>query len=162
EGALARWWRLDRVPQEVLVVRAILRQRVHEFDAAIADLTTVLNADPHNAQARLTRATVLQVQGAYEDARQECLALRHLAHELVWVACLANVNGATGELHESYEKLRHELDRHPDAPPGLQNWVLTSLAEMATRADMPREAAAHFRAALALDTADNYLLCAYA
>jgi tetratricopeptide (TPR) repeat protein len=162
EGALAPWWHLDQVPQEVLVVRAMLRQRMHQFDAALADLAAALNANPRNAQARLTRATVLQVQGIYQDAKQECLALRHLTQELVWAACLASVDGVTGRLHEAYAKLRSTLDGYPDARPGLQNWALTSLAEMAARANMSQEAEAHFRAALALDAADNYLLGAYA
>jgi len=44
----------------------------------------------------------------------------------------------------------------------MQSWVLTSLAEMAARAGMVTEAGAHFRAALASDAADYYLLAAYA
>jgi len=162
EGALAPWWHLDQVPQEVLLVRAILRQRMHQFDAALADLAAVLNANPRNAQAHLTRATVLQVQGAYDGAKQECLALRHLTQELVWAACLASVNGVTGRLREAYTTLRETLVGYPDAQPGLQNWVLTSLAEMAARAGMAQEAETHFRAVLNRDGADNYLLGAYA
>ena len=88
EAALAPWWRLDQAPQEVLVLRAALRQRMHQFDAALTDLTTVLDDNPRNAQARLMRATVLQVQGAYEGAREDCVALRNMTHELVETACL--------------------------------------------------------------------------
>jgi len=162
EAALGPWWRLDQAPQEVLVVRATLRQRAHQFDAALADLAAVLKANPRNAQARLTRATILQVQGAYEGAREECRALQDLTLELVWAACLASVNAATGKLRESYWQLRAVLGRHANAPPGVKNWVLTSLAEMAVRAGMTQEAEGHFRAALALNAADNYLLGAYA
>jgi hypothetical protein len=162
EGALAPWWHLDQVPQEVLLVRAMLRQRMHQFDAALADLAAVLNANPRNAQAHLTRATVLQVQGVFDGAKQECLALRHLTQELVWAGCLASVNGVTGRLREAYAKLRAIFEWYPDAQPGLQNWVLTSLAEMAARAGLVQEAEAHFRAALSRDGADNYVLGAYA
>jgi hypothetical protein len=69
EGTLAPWWHLDQPPREVLVIRAMLRQRMHQFEAALADLATVLNDNPRNAQARLTRATVLQVQGVFDSAR---------------------------------------------------------------------------------------------
>jgi predicted Zn-dependent protease len=162
QAALAPWWRLEQAPQAVMVLRATLRQRLHQFDAALADLATVLKTHPRNVQARLTRATVLQVQAVYEGAREECRALQNLTQELVWAACLTSVNGATGQLRESYRQLRAALDRYPNAQPGLQSWVLTSLAEMAARAGMVREAEAHFGAALALDAADNYLLCAYA
>ena len=162
QAALAPWWRLEQAPQAVMVLRATLRQRLHQFDAALADLATVLKTHPRNVQARLTRATVLQVQAVYEGAREECRALQNLTQELVWAACLTSVNGATGQLRESYRQLRAALDRYPNAQPGLQSWVLASLAEMGARAGMVREAEAHFGAALALDAADNYLLCAYA
>jgi predicted Zn-dependent protease len=162
QAALAPWWRLEQAPQAVMVLRATLRQRLHQFDAALADLATVLKTHPRNVQARLTRATVLQVQAVYEGAREECRALQNLTQELVWAACLTSVNGATGQLRESYRQLRAARDRYPNAQPGLQSWVLTSLAEMAARAGMVREAEAHFGAALALDAADNYLLAAYA
>jgi Tetratricopeptide repeat len=162
EAALVPWRHLETTPQEVLILRATLRQRMHDFDGALADLTTVLNTDPHNAQARLTRATVLQVQGAYEGARTECLALQNLTQELVWSACLASVNGMTGRLRESYGQLRAALARHPNAQPRVQSWVLTSLAEMAARAGIVPDAETHFRQALTLDAADYYLLGAYA
>lgn len=135
---------------------------MHQFDAALADLTTVLNSNPRNVQARLTRATVLQVQGAYEATREECGALKNLTSELVWTACLTGVTASTGRLEDSYRQLRAALDRHPPGQVGLQSWVLTSLAEMATRAGMMPQAESHFRAALAVDAANAYLLGAYA
>jgi tetratricopeptide (TPR) repeat protein len=162
EAALTSWWHLDNPPPEVLVLRATLRQRMHQFDAALADLTTVLNSNPRNAQARLTRATVLLVQGAYEAAREECGALKNLTSELVWTACLTGVTASTGDLDDSYRQLRAAFERRPPGQVGLQSWVLTSLAEMAARAGIMPEAESHFRAALAVDAADTYLLGAYA
>jgi tetratricopeptide (TPR) repeat protein len=162
QAALAPWWGLQRPPQEVLVLRAALRQRVHQFDLALADLSTVLDANPRNVQARLMRATVQQVRGAYDEAKEECGALQDLTEKLVWTACLADVNGATGKLRESYEQLRSVFAGYPAAEPSFRSWVLTSLAEMATRAGMLPEAEAHFRAALALNAADYYLLGTYA
>lgn len=162
QAALTPWWRLEQTPPQVLALRATIGQRLHQFDSAVADLGTVLNTNPRNAQAHLTRATVLQVQGAFEGAREDCRTLQTLAEELVWAACLASVNGATGRLRDSYRQLLAALDRHPNARPRLQAWVFTSLAEMATRAGMAQEAERHFRAALTLDPADYYLLGAYA
>jgi len=72
------------------------------------------------------------------------------------------VNGASGKLRESYEQLRAALDRQRYVQPEIRVWVLTSLAEMAARAGMAEAAQSHFRAALALDATDNYLLGAYA
>src|SRR6516162_2462396 len=155
QAALAPWWNLERAPQEVLVLRAALRQRMHKFDLALADLATVLNINPRNVEARLMLATVKQVQGAYDEAGEECRELEDLTEKLVWTACLANVNGATGRLREVFSRYRA-------AEPKLRSWVLTSLAEMAARAGMVSEAEGHFRAALTLAPADYYLLGAYA
>jgi len=102
------------------------------------------------------------VQGAYDEASRKCRALQRLTQELVWTACLANVNSMTGELRRSYELLHSVVARNPVAEPRVRSWVLTSLAEMATRAGMAQEAEAHFRAALAVDPADYYVLGAYA
>jgi tetratricopeptide (TPR) repeat protein len=162
EAALSPWWHLDRAPQEVLVLRAALRQRMHQFDTSLSDLATVLEGNPRNAQARLMRATVLQVQGVFGAAREECLALAKPAQSLVETACLANVDSLTGQLPDSYQRLSEALDNNPNAQPELRSWILTSLGEMAARAGMAQEADAHFRAALALDAADIYLLGAYA
>jgi hypothetical protein len=162
EAALAPWLHLDSPPSEVLVLRATLRQRSHQFDAALADLAAVLNINPRNAQARLTRATVLQVQGAYAAAREDCRALASVAPELVWTACLSDVDALTGHLEDSYRQLRAVSERHSATHSVLQGWVLVSLAEMAERAGMTAEAEAHFRAALDADRADAYLLSAYA
>jgi hypothetical protein len=113
EAALAPWWNLEKPPDEILVLRATMRQRVHQFGAALADLAAVLAANPRNAQARLTRATVLQVQGSFSPARKECLAVQNLTQELISTACLANANGVTGKLHQSYAQLREALERRP-------------------------------------------------
>jgi Tfp pilus assembly protein PilF len=162
EAVLSPWWILDRPPPEVLLLRAQLRQRVHRFDEALDDLATVLREDPRNPEARLARATVLQVRGEHAAARGECRALRGLTRELVREACLAGVDAVTGRLGESYRALRDALDRDPAASPALRGWALTSLAEMADRAGMAAEAEAHFRGALVLDGGDFYLLGAYA
>jgi tetratricopeptide (TPR) repeat protein len=132
----------------VLVLRATLRQRSHQFDAALVDLAAVLNTNPRNAQARLTRATVLQVQGAYDAAREDCHALASVAPELVGTACLSEVDALTGYLEHSYRQLLAVSERHSATRSALQGWVLVSLAEMAERAGMIAEADAHFRAAL--------------
>src|ERR1700720_4042400 len=69
QAAIAPWWDLKQPPDEILVLQAALRQRTHQFDAALTDLAEVLTSNPRNTQARLTRATVLQVQGAYDAAK---------------------------------------------------------------------------------------------
>ncbi|HET6376756.1 MAG TPA: tetratricopeptide repeat protein [Methylocella sp.] len=162
QAALAPWWSLPNPPEEILVLRAAIRQRSHQFGAALADLAAALEANPRNAEALLMRATIFLVTGDFEHAKAGCAALRPLTQELTWVACFAQVNGATGELRKSYESLRAALDRSHGATPRMRAWVLTSLAEMAARLGFAQEADSHFQEALAASGADSYLLGAYA
>jgi hypothetical protein len=162
QAALAPWWSLSEPPRDVLVLRATLRQRVHEFDAALADLGLALRRNPRDAQARLTRATVFQVRGQFDAALGDCEALRALTQEIIWIACAANVEASHGQLRRSYAWLAEALSRNKQTPPDLQAWLLTGLAEMAARAGFDNQADEHFRDALAADPNDQYLLAAYA
>ncbi|MEO8040457.1 MAG: tetratricopeptide repeat protein [Betaproteobacteria bacterium] len=162
QAALAPWWHLADPPIEVQVLRATLRQRVHDFDGALADLDAVLARAPRNAQARLTRATVLTVQSRLDEAAQECARLKGLVDELIALACSENVGGLTGRLRQSEARLRAALARSTDTDPGTHSWVAAGLAEMAERAGNTEAAAAGFRDALAADPDDVYSLAAYA
>lgn len=162
QAVLAGWWEQPEPPSEVLLVRATLRQRSHDFAAALADLDELIRRNPRDGQARLSRATILQVQGDYAAAASECAVLRRLASEVVWAACAYGLAGSNGQLRESYGALAVLLARQPDARPEVKAWVLSMLAEMAARAGFNAAAEAHFRAALAIDPEDHYLLTAYA
>lgn len=162
QAALANWWEQSEPPSEVLLLRATLRQRNHDFDAALLDLAALIRRNPRDGQARLTRATVLQVQGNYAAAAAECTALRRLAPELVWAACSYGLASVNGRLRESHDALHALLARQPQVSPEIRAWVLSMLAEMAARAGLDDAAEAHFREALAIDGSDHYLLNAYA
>ncbi len=55
-----------------LVLHATILQSRHSFDAALVELDEALRARPDDAQAWLTRATVLRVQGRYSQAAAAC------------------------------------------------------------------------------------------
>ncbi len=121
----------------------------------------MLAADPRHAQAWLTRAVILQVQGRYAEALESCSQLSRLASPLVTAACVADAASRNGHAAASYELLRGALDRAPDADAGVRLWALTILAEIAERRGDHRAAEGHFRQALALDLRDGYLVGAY-
>jgi tetratricopeptide (TPR) repeat protein len=162
QAVLSPWWESPEPPVEVLAIRATLRQRQHQFAAALADLGTILAQRPGHAQARLTRATVLQVQGRFQEAARECATLQPLVQELIWAQCAANVQAATGGLGASYSGLLAVLGGHPEADSLTRAWVLTTLAELAARQGLSQAAEQHFRTALALDPTDQYLLASFA
>jgi tetratricopeptide (TPR) repeat protein len=162
QAALAPWWKLPQAPDEVLVLRATLRQGTHQFGAALADLDTVLKRDPNNAQAWLTRATVQVVTGDFAAARRSCMRLYARAPELIVQTCLSNVGSVNGDAMRSYAMLKAALERQADAGPELRGWVQTLLGEMAARLGDDAAADGWFRQAMAAAAPDSYLLAAYA
>lgn len=161
QAALAPWWKQPQPPADVLVLRATLRQSTHQFAAALADLGAVLRRDAENPQAWLTQATVQAITGDFAAARASCMRLYSRAPALVVQTCLSSVGSVSGAARSSYADLQQSLARQPDAAPEVRTWVLTLLAEMAARLGKAADAEAYFRAALAYDDADSYLLAAY-
>ncbi|MFZ6741922.1 hypothetical protein ACO0LC_01675 [Undibacterium sp. JH2W] len=165
QAVLKPWWSLPNPPVTVLVLRATILQSTHQFPQALADLNSVLKQDRNNAQAWLTRATVLQVQGQFAQAKASCMHLYPLAPELVTLTCLHNIGSLNGDAANSYLALgtaykKYQQDADNDA--GSKIWVSTLLAEMAARLGDARAADSWYQTALALATPDSYLLASYA
>lgn len=162
EAALKPWWISLDVPVDVLVLRAIVHQSRHAFDAALADLGLALKERPNHAQALLTASFVLQSQGKYAEALALCSRLPVRTEPLIVVTCVARVKSLTGEAGRGYDLLRHALDRSPGVETSVRLWALTNLAEVATRTGKYDAAERYFRDALSLVPRDSYLLGAYA
>jgi len=142
-------------------LRATIKQNAHEFDSALADLDEVLGGQPTNAQAWLTKASILQVQAKYDDARRACQALTRLTARHVFLACLADITGVTGEAAKSQVVLR-ELLAHSGVSDPERIWISTMLAEIAARTGDVQVADRSFSEALKTRVKNQYLLGAYA
>ncbi|NNE83836.1 MAG: hypothetical protein HKN28_07680 [Alphaproteobacteria bacterium] len=140
----------------------MLKQNRHDFGGALDDLAQTLAAQPKHAQALLTQAFVLQVQGRYREARQSCRALPRGVHPLIVVTCLARIESLTGRSHIGYALLKRGLATWTDADNRLRLWAFTNLGEMAQRAGDVAAAERHFRDGLDLGLRDAYLRGAYA
>ncbi|WP_230492126.1 MULTISPECIES: lipopolysaccharide assembly protein LapB [unclassified Janthinobacterium] len=162
QAALAPWWRQAAPPLPVRLLRATILQSTHHFGAALQDLDAVIAQQPQNAQAWLTRATVLTVQGDYAHATASCARLSALTTQLVTVTCIANVASVTGRAAASERLLELTLQRSAGAAPELESWAATLLAEMATRRGETTLADTRYKSALARQPRDSYLLGAYA
>lgn len=161
QAALAPWWKLSEPPIDILVLRATLLQSTHHFDLSLADLDKVLKLDPRNSQAWITRATILQVQGKYAEAYASCEQLYKLAPALITLTCATNVHDLNGQAEKSYQKLKAGYAESGETNPSIQVWVLTLLAEMATRLDDVTAAEKYYQHAIKLEEPDSYLLGAY-
>ena len=146
-GALGAWDGKPAVPLEIRLQRATLHQHLHDFDAAAAELETVLAGSPRHPQALLTLATVRRVQGRYEASDRACAALADAGQPLYARACLAE-NGA---LRGDADGARRELEQLLAAAPGQADWaawIRTTLGELEQRAGRTDAAIAQLRAAL--------------
>jgi tetratricopeptide (TPR) repeat protein len=162
QAALAPWWSRKDPPAEARVLRATLSQSTHRFPEALADLDAVLAQDARNAQAWLTKATVLQVLGDYPQASASCRRLVGLAPNLVVITCLSAVRSLNGQAEAGYRQLDGALKTAgSEIDPSIRTWSLTLLAEMAARRGDDAAARRHFEKAISLGKPDNYLLAAY-
>ncbi len=159
QAALAPWWPSADAPDEVLVLRATIKQTMHEFEAALVDLDRLIARDPRNAQAWLTQAVVLAVCGDYARSEQSCLPLGRLVGAFAQTVCLTNARSQHGKACESYRQLETLVAGNPA---GLsieeRAWALSTLADAAGRCGETAALEAHLRKALALDPRDHYLI----
>lgn len=166
EAVLAPWWNADAPPVPVLVLRATIEQSNHAFADARTHLERALAAEPRNAQAWLTLASVQQVTGDLDAARASCAKLSDIALAIVATTCTASVDGVSGNAARAYDAIERELARPFHASPAetthLRTWATTLEAELAERLARPRDAEQLYRASLALDAHDAYAIAAYA
>ncbi len=160
EALLAPWTRRTQVPPAVLVLEATILQSRHAFDAALQQLDLALQAQPDDAQAWLTRATVLRVQGRYAAAIASCAHLADKADAAITELCQQSIAGLTGNLRPAYTLLaalpRQQLAAEARA------WRYSELGEMAERLGDDAAAEHWFREGLQLAADDLYTRAAYA
>jgi Flp pilus assembly protein TadD len=161
QAALAPWWKLPDPPVGARVMRAILLQFNHQFDAAVADLRAVVEVDPGNGEAWSWLAAIAMVRADYGLARQACEQFATLTTPAVAVACLAYLDATTGKSAAAAVSLRAALRQDTQAEPGQRLWALTRLAEIEERRGALEAAEAVYREALSLGIIDGYLLAAY-
>jgi hypothetical protein len=162
EAALAPWLSESRPPVTVLVLRANIRQSLHQFGPARDDLEQVVAREPGNAQAWLTLATVAQVTGDIATARTSCSKLTTLIAPPVHAACVAAIDGNSGRAKDAAASIARSLQLSPGINRDVRAWIVTLQAELAERSGQNLNAEKFYRQALALDKRDAYTVAAYA
>ncbi len=161
QAALAPWWNESDPPVPARVMRAIVLQFGHQFDAALADLHAAVRQQPDQGDAWAWIAAISMVRADYVQARRACERLAPLASPLIGVACLAHVDGVTGNAAAAATALQAALRQHPGSAREELLWSLTRLAEIEERRGEYKAAEDAYRRALALGLEDGYLWAAY-
>jgi tetratricopeptide (TPR) repeat protein len=161
-SAIEPWHDEATMPDDVLMMRAVLQQYLHEFDASAVNLQRLI-ARPAAAvrpQAWLTLATVRRVQGRYAESDAACKGVAGTGAALHAQACFAENAALRGDV-ERARGIISGLLADTRQPAATRAWLGTSLAELEQRAGRASAAEAGFRAALKLDP-DSYTTLAYA
>lgn len=163
--ALGAWWSQAEPPIPVLLLRATIRQSVHDFSSARRDLDQAVKREPGNAQAWLTLTTVQQVTGDLNGATDSCRKVAPLAPPLIGITCMASIDGAQGLAAQAYQALSNAMVASVTAGRdsiGVRGWALTLQAELAERLARSVDAERLYLASLAIDPTDAYTVAAYA
>jgi tetratricopeptide (TPR) repeat protein len=156
QSTLAPWPDGPGTPVDVRVLRATILQSLHQFDAALLELDAALGQRAGQAQALLTRATVLQVRGRYKEAQRDCAALLNSAGDVTAALCLGSLASATGRLDLASSLVARALASMPVGDLAQRAWAITLQAEVAAHRGRLDEAVHLLRGALALDRNDRY------
>lgn len=156
QAALAPWWALAEPPPAVRLLRATVRQSQHAFDASMADLDALVRPDaavplPVQAQAGLTRATVLQVTGRLAEAQRACADLAGPRFAALGPALATAARACGAELRSLQgqpQQAEAELAALARAAPA-DAWLALLRAELAERRGDDAAAALRWREALA-------------
>ncbi len=162
EAVLAPWWNEANPPQQVRLLRAVIRQANHEFSAAAADLDAVLGQAPRDAQARLSRAFLRMVTGDVEGAMSDCNALPYGGHGLIRNICFARASALSGQAAQGRLVLQQALADDRNSAPAMQKFAAAVLADLNAGLGLNADADALYAAAVAEPSPDVSLLAAYA
>ena len=162
QAVLSPWWHQTEPPIEIRLLRATVRQSLHDFQGAITDLNEVLRVDPSNAQAWLTKSSIHTLRGEWAEACEAVVRLTQLTSRLVSATAAASVLSVRGQETEACGLLRNALKENPTAPGSVRLWALTLLGEVDTWMDRDTEAELHFKQAMELGLRDGDLLASYA
>jgi tetratricopeptide (TPR) repeat protein len=160
EAILQSW--LNHVPAspQVLVLHATILQSRHQFAAALGELDQALKIRPDDAQAWLTRATVLRVLGRYPEALESCSRLTAAADPAIVLLCTESVQSLSGHLRSAYAAVAALPPQ--SLPPEARAWRYSELGEMAERLGDDPAAEHWLREGLQVAADDFYLRGAFA
>lgn len=146
QTALGSWWDNAKAPPDLMVLQATVLQGQHVFAAAQARLRQALAIDPRNAQAWLTLATLLKLEGRYADALTACSSVTTSGAALYGQVCHTEIRSLQGA--STAAEWRALLAQAPDA--ATSAWLLSLWGEHLERQGQPKGAMLRYQQSQAL------------
>jgi hypothetical protein len=161
EAALQPWWLEPEPADDILILRATIRQASHDFGTALADLDRLIARKPADMQAHLSRAFIHMVQGNHAAARDDCVSIADPRARLVRAICEARIAALTGPAAKAATDLEAML-RQSQVNPALQDFAIAVLAEITAAAGDETKAATLLQSLIAGGNTDVATLSALA
>lgn len=161
QAALQNWLTdANNIQPHLLITAALIKQHLHDFSGAVKDLDRAIALVPDDVQARLTRASLLQLRGDFDAAREDCRSLLGM-NVLVAYACLAGSARSNTEVTRVYDVLTRLLQQASAAEENIAQWSLQAFAILAERRGEYHIALQSLAQAKALGGADITLSALY-
>jgi tetratricopeptide (TPR) repeat protein len=157
EAVLIPWLKRTPSPEPALVLQATALQYRHQFDESLHLLDRAIALQPLDGQAWLTKASLLELQGRFPEARHACARVSRALDQVLALTCLASVNSRNGQLAASSQALRSVSALTARLPPLVLGWTESVLADMAERSGDDEAADGQLRAAISALPDDPYL-----
>ena len=142
---------------DILMSRAALLQRRHQFEEALDLLQQVTTRYPQHGEAHLMSAYIYLAQGKADAAEKHCSQVLSQYGGVAGLSCLASAKSLQGDLETYYQMLKKVLRTRSVSPVEQQDGLL-SLAEIARMRGEFAVAEEYYRAALQLNSNDSFLL----
>ncbi|MDO9177920.1 MAG: hypothetical protein Q7U16_06295 [Agitococcus sp.] len=145
EAQLKPWIKQATIPDDVLLMRARLRQFNHQFANALIDIAQVLQHHANHPEALLLQASIYQIRADYSQARASCQRLRNLSTLALALICEAQVDGLNGESDKALKTMTMLLPSVKNLDAGQQIWFYLALGDLAVRRGQLADAEKYYR-----------------
>ncbi len=145
EAQLNPWLTQRNTPDDVLLMRARIRQFNHQFANALMDIAQVLQHQPKHSEALLLQASIYLVRADYSQARSSCQRLRSLSTLVLSVICEAQVDGLNGQSDKALATMKQLSSSVNSLEPSQQAWFYLAMGDLAVRRGQLADAEQYYR-----------------
>lgn len=141
---------------EFHTLRATVRQSLHRFDDAVADLERAIALEPDNVQAWFTRYVIARTRGRLRPLDVACEALTRLEQGLIAASCRSEALVLREKPEQAWQMLTQAITEAGDTDPLSLHWARVTRADLAERQGRDGTGAL-WRRALVSDPQDRYV-----
>ena len=147
-AALKPWWDTQIVPPPILRLRAKLKEKEHQYNAAIDDLVLLTRARPDDGQATIELVNLYRLQGNLSRANFRSEQLAKFATEIPVAISRVPLDAMSGKAEKALATLERLIPKIETDFPATMTWVWMTQAETSEILGRDEDAIKFYKAAL--------------